>query len=80
MDKIKQNLLIAYICVQEEYSSRYESDLLFVIKNLLKSGEVEMGEDDLSVDFVKGVFEEYNINIDIEYGDFYTYKIKIKDN
>lgn len=77
MNEVKQNLLIAYILIEDEYSSHVVYDLKTVIKDLLRDNESIV--EDSKEEFIINILKNYNINIEaVNYND-YAVKLVIKN-
>jgi hypothetical protein len=77
MNEVKQNLLIAYILIEDEYSSQVVYDLKEVIKDFLRDNQSIV--EDSKENFIINILQNYNINIEsINYND-YAVKLVIKN-
>lgn len=77
INEIKQNLLIAYILIEDDYSSQVVYDLKQIIKDLLRNNESIV--EDSKEEFIINILKHYNINIhSINYND-YTVKLIVKN-
>lgn len=77
MNEVKQNLLIAYILIEDEYSSQVVYDLKEVIKDFLRDNQSIV--EDSKENFIIDILKNYNINIEsINYND-YAVKLVIKN-
>lgn len=77
MNEVKQNLLIAYILIEDEYSAQDVYDLKHVIKDLLRENESIV--EDSQEQFIIDVFKSYNINIEATDYENYTVKLAVKN-
>jgi|UniRef100_A0A6C0AMP8 hypothetical protein len=69
MNEVKQNLLIAYILIEDEYSSQVVYDLKEVIKDFLRDNQSIV--EDSKENFIIDILKNYNINIEaINYNDY----------
>jgi hypothetical protein len=69
MNEVKQNLLIAYILIEDEYSSKVVYDLKEVIKDFLRDNQSIV--EDSKENFIIDILKNYNINIEaINYNDY----------
>lgn len=76
INEIKQNLLIAYILIEDEHSSQVVYDVKTVIKDLLKDNESIV--EDSKEEFIISILKNYNINIHSVDHNNYTAKLVIR--
>jgi hypothetical protein len=77
MNEVKQNLLIAYVLIEDEYSSQVVYDLKEVIKDFLRDNESVV--EDSKEHFIIDILKKYNINIEAVSYNGYTVKLAVKN-
>ena len=77
MNEVKQNLLIAYILIEDEYSSQVVYDLKEVIKDFLRDNQSIV--EDSKENFIINILQNYNINIETINHNDYAVKLVIKN-
>ena len=77
MNEVKKNLLIAYILIEDEYSSQVVYDLKEVIKDFLRDNQSIV--EDSKENFIIDILKNYNINIEAINHNDYAVKLIIKN-